>query len=55
MNSPGEDVFVAKATSTTEITNAETRKIRLRVLMASGIDHDSLGLDDPPTLKRRIA
>ena len=48
MNSPGEDVFVANATSTTEITNAETRKIRLRVLMEGGIDHDSLRLDDPP-------
>ena len=35
MNKAGEDVFMAKATSTTEMTSAETRKIRFRLLMTA--------------------
>ncbi len=34
MNKAGEDVFMANATSTTEMTSAETRKIRFRLLMS---------------------
>ena len=55
MNRPGDDVFVAKATSTTAITNDETRRIRLRVLMAVVSTTTRRDLTIRQTLERRIA